>query len=259
MATEHSLHRALERASCCCTTSRWWRSRGAATVGVEALHPVGPPRAGAGRPRPVHPRGRGERADHPHRRLGAARRPATSCGAGTTARRAARLGGGQPVGPPDRRPRDRGTVEGILDAHRASARAPDARDHRERPHEATPRPPCVVLRALKELGRAAGHRRLRHRVLVAQLPPAVPPRHPEGGQDVRRRARRRQRGRRDRVGRDQPGPRPRASRWWPRGWRPSGSSRSCGASTATSPRDSCSPGRCRPTSCTRAPARACPS
>ena len=65
---------------------------------------VGSPRPGARDSQPVHPRRRGERAHHPHRRLGAAGGlPSTSSVAGEEVRRPAGGGRGQPVRPAGRR------------------------------------------------------------------------------------------------------------------------------------------------------------
>ena len=57
--------------------------------------------------------------------------------------------------------------------------------------------------------RRAGHRRLRHRLLLADLPPALPAGHLEGGPVLRRGAGCERGGRGDRLGGHQPGPRPR--------------------------------------------------
>ena len=124
---------------------------------------VGAPRAGARGPEQVHPRGRGERAHHPHRRLGAARgvSPAVHV-AGRPFRRAARRGRGQPLGPPDRPPRDH--LDGRADPrrHRAAAREPHPRDHRERPH-ARRRLGAAGAAGAQGARRDPGHRRLRDR------------------------------------------------------------------------------------------------
>ena len=71
MATEHSLHRALERSELMLHYQPVVEVQGTTTVGRRGPDPVGPPRSGHGRPGSVHPGGRGERTDHPHRGLGA--------------------------------------------------------------------------------------------------------------------------------------------------------------------------------------------
>ena len=71
MATEHSLHRALERSELLLHYQPVVEVRGTDHGRRRGPDPVGPSRPGAGRPRPVHPGGRGERTDHPHRGLGA--------------------------------------------------------------------------------------------------------------------------------------------------------------------------------------------
>ena len=60
-----------------------------------------------------------------------------------------------------------------------------AGDHRERA-DAADRLGARAAAAAQGAGRAAGDRRLRHRLLVAQLPAAVPDRHPQDRQAVRR-------------------------------------------------------------------------
>ena len=70
MHTEHSLHRALERRELAALLpARGGDPRGPGRRGRGAVA-LGASRTGAGGPQPVHPRGRGERPDHPHRRLG---------------------------------------------------------------------------------------------------------------------------------------------------------------------------------------------
>ncbi len=109
------------------------RGAGGGGRGVAA---VGASRAGPRGPGPVHPRGRGERAHHPDRRLGAARglSPAVHV-AGRPLRWARRRGRGEPLGPSDRPSRDH--LDGGADPrrHRAAAGQPDPRDHRERADE----------------------------------------------------------------------------------------------------------------------------
>ncbi len=105
-------------------------------VGVEALLRWEHPEHGPGGPQQVHPRGRGERPHHPHRRLGAARGvPPAVHVAGRPSRRAPGCGRGQPVGPADRPPRDRRHGRADPRRHRAAPGQPDPGDHRERADE----------------------------------------------------------------------------------------------------------------------------
>ena len=71
MSTEHSLHRALERSELMLHYQPVVEIDGVTTVGRRGAGPVAAPRPGAGVPLPLHPGGRGERPDHPHRGLGA--------------------------------------------------------------------------------------------------------------------------------------------------------------------------------------------
>ena len=73
MNTEHSLHRALERQRAPPLLPAGGGDQRLPGGGGRGPVALGAPRAGAGGAEPVHPRGRGERAHHPHRRLGAAR------------------------------------------------------------------------------------------------------------------------------------------------------------------------------------------
>ena len=101
--------------------------------------------------------------------------------------------------PPARRPRlpDRG--RGDRDAQRPAAREPRHRGHRERPHR---RGGFLDggARGARRARAPARARRLRHRLLLARLPQALPAERAEGRPLVHRRPRRQQRGRRDHEG-----------------------------------------------------------
>ena len=123
---------------------------------------------------------------------GCCTRPAGSCARGRLKRSAGPQGrgGGQPVGPPDRPPRDRG--------HRRAHPRRDGPAAANLTLEITESAlmndaASALARAARPQGpgRDAGHRRLRHGLLVAQLSAAFPARHLEDRQELRRRARRR--------------------------------------------------------------------
>ena len=73
------------------------------------------------------------------------------------------------------------------------------------------------LSALRELGVRIARRRLRHRVLVAELHPPAADRHPQDRQAVHRQRRRRRHGRQAHGGDHRPGPRARPRAASPRG------------------------------------------
>ena len=230
MATEHSLHRALERSELMLHYQPVVEVRGATTVGRRGADPVGPPRPGPGGPGPVHPGGRGERADHPHRRLGARAGLPPAAGTGTAGARRPDRQGSVEVNLSARQiddPQIVATVEEIL----SRTGLPPEHLTLEITESALMKDAAaalVVLRALKELGVllaiddfGTGYSSLSYlqrfpldilkvdRMFVQEL-----------GQD---------------GGGDEivsavisAGPRPRASRWWPKASRPSSSSRSCG-------------------------------
>ena len=91
----------------------------------------------------------------------------------------------------------------------------------------------ATLRRAQAARRPPGHRRLRHRLLVADLPAALPDRHPQDRQVLRRRARR---GERRGVGGG-----PARSCRWPRrcGWRPSPRASSAASTCASCRRLQC--------------------
>ena len=121
-------------------------------------------------------------------------------------------------------------------------------DHRDRAHvrsgrrtEGAPGP--------AQPRRRAGHRRLRHRLLVAQLPEAVP-----GGRVEDRPVLRRRPGRATPTTPPSSPPSsawaaPSGCAWWPRASRPAASSTSCADWDATGRRASCSPGPAPPRCC----------
>ena len=137
MATEHSLHRALERSELMLHYQPVVEVRGCDHGRRRGPDPVAPPGPGDGLPGPIHPGGRGERTDHPHRGLGtrAGLPPAAGLARPRPGRR--RRGPSRSTCRPVRSTTRRSwrTIEEILVPHRASARAPDAGDHRERPDE----------------------------------------------------------------------------------------------------------------------------
>ena len=133
------------------------------------------PRARPGRARRVHPDRRGDRPDRPARRLGARARPAARAGrlaarrrrrhraCRSTCRRAQ-------LAQPDlaahrraRRSRAAGLPAGALSLEITETSLMERRRARR----------CEALRALQALGVRARARRLRHRLLVARLPPAA--------------------------------------------------------------------------------------
>ena len=109
-----------------------------------------------------------------------------------------------------------GQVAAALERHGLDPSRISGRDHRVGPDEG-PGVGAGGPAAAARPRRRAGHRRLRHRLLVAGLPPAPAGRLPQGGPLLRRRAGRRPR--RDRLGRHRAGPQPSTSAPSPRGSR----------------------------------------
>ena len=128
----------------------------------------------------------------------------------------------QRPGRPDPRGAERQRRRPAPDVHRdhRERRARRAR-HRDRDPRRDPRP-----------GRAAGHRRLRDRLLVAQLPAPPPGRHGEDRPVVHDGAQHRQQRRHDRRGHHRARHADSACRWSPRAWRPSARRRSSSSSAA---------------------------
>ena len=109
-------------------------------------------------------------ADRAARPLGARARRAAQPRAWQRARPTARLvDEREPVRPPAPATRRSSTrCARVLDDDRPRPRLPHARDHRERAHAATPTRRSRALREPQGPRRAARHRRLRHRLLVAR-------------------------------------------------------------------------------------------
>ncbi len=191
LETETALHRALAEDQLRLHFQPIVNLETAVDPGLRGAPALGTPAAGARRPGSVPGRGRGlgaHRADRVSGRgarvrgAGHARRPADARGEPLTAR--ARATGPRRADLLDVARRGRGSDP------------PVPRDHRER--AARGRGPGVDhARPAQGCRRPARDRRLRHRVLVAQLPAAAPGRHREDRPFVRRRARPRWRGRHD--------------------------------------------------------------
>ena len=187
MATEHSLHRALERSELMLHYQPVVELGGGDHGGGGGAGPVAASRPGAGGPLPVHPGGRGERPDHPHRRLGARGGLPPAAGLAATGAAPARTARWRSTCRPARSttPGSSRTVEQIL----ARTGLPPEHLTLEITESALMKDAASalgVLRALKELGVLLAIDDFGTGLLVAQLPPAVPPGHLEGGPVVRR-------------------------------------------------------------------------
>ena len=134
-------------------------------------------RTGAGLAHRLHPGGRGNRPDHPHRPLGAANR--LPPGPGLAPPGPARAGHRrQPVGPPVQAP---GTGPGNHRRAEGYRHQPGAGGiGTDREHAGRQRPGSGRDHAgAEDPGGAAGHRRFRHRLFLARLPEALPARRAE--------------------------------------------------------------------------------
>ena len=180
MTTEHSLHRALERRELMLHYQPVVEIERGDHGGGRGPDPLAASRPGVGGPEPVHAGGGGERADHPHRGVGP--RAGLPPAADLEPRRGTGPQGSVEVNLSARQIDDRRivrTVEEIL----ARTGLPPEHLTLEITESALMEDAAAalgVLRALKEIGVLAGHRRLRHGVLVAELPPAIPARLPQG-------------------------------------------------------------------------------
>ena len=128
---------------------------------------------------------------------------------------------------------------------RAAGGRAHARDHRDGPRRRRRRPPRAPERAAR-LRRAARHRRLRHRLLLAQLPEAPAREPPEDRPGLRERSRHRHRRRADRRRHHRARPRARAPGRRRRHREPPAAPRGPRDSAATSTRASCWPSRAGP-------------
>ena len=167
--------------SCASSTSRSSTSITGAHRRRRGAAALGPPRARPARARRLHRRRRGDRAHRADRRVGArAGVPAGAAVAGGPPERAPALGQRQPVGPPARQP--------VADRHR---RATSSSAPASTPTCSGSRSPRASLMRDAEAStvdapgaqgprRAPRGRRLRHRLLVARLPPALPGRPAQG-------------------------------------------------------------------------------
>ena len=173
---------------------------------------LGAPRTRAARPGAVHPGRRGERPDRRARPFRAARGmpDGRRAGAGLREDLADVPDPRQRLAAPDQRPGDRRRARDHPQRDRNRPGAADARDHRVDADRARAEPSRGARqhRAARRRDRA---RRLRHRLLVAQLPPALPDLGTEGRPLVRDGARKRQRRRGDRRRDHAHGPRARSS------------------------------------------------
>ncbi|WP_318211648.1 aminotransferase class I/II-fold pyridoxal phosphate-dependent enzyme [Streptomyces sp. SJL17-1] len=150
------------------------RGTGRRTGRPRSAHPLAARPPGHGPAGPVHRPGRGERPHHAARRLGprtgrAGHRPlaARPPPQGPAVRQRQRL---RPPVPGPRIPRRRTPHPPLLGAR---ARLPRPGAHRDRP-DAQGRPDQDHHGRPEGAGRLHRHRRLRHRFLLAQLPPRVP-------------------------------------------------------------------------------------
>ena len=163
------------------------RERGSARLrGADPLAAIRS--AGLVSPARVHPGGRGDRARSSTSAAGCSRRPAgrrsSGTGSGPSRSRSASTSPGVQLHQP-------GFVDDaarILRSDRARSVAADARADRVGPRQA----PAGRERSSASCGDRRRHRdrRLRHRVLVALLPPAVPGDEHQGRPELRRRPRR---------------------------------------------------------------------
>ena len=150
--TELDLHRALDRGELHPPLPAGGGHRRLGDGGDGGAAAVVPSRArphGAG---PVHPRGGGERADHPHRGLGDGRGVLAVAAVAPRGGHRLRHRGGQPLGAPGGPPRPHGHGGGGPGVHGPAARAPHARDHRERALMRDADSAMGVLGALKRTG-----------------------------------------------------------------------------------------------------------
>ena len=162
--------------------------RPAAIVGFEALVRWQHPTRGLVPPADVHPAGRGDRADRAASAAGCSREACRAGGAlaGRDRGRTSPWRVNVSAAPArSRRPRRRRSRD-ALDRGRPRPGRARARDHRVRAGRRH-REPRSALQQLREPRRPARDRRLRHRLLVAELPAPVPDRHPEDRPLVRRR------------------------------------------------------------------------
>ena len=172
--------RARAATSSSCTTSPRSTSDSGRITGMEALLRWQHPDARHGAARPVHSARRGDRAHRADRRMGAAHRVRCRRKPGGRAGAAAAAHGGEPVGAPVRR------SDGLLADVRGRSPRPGldaaparARDHREHGDAEPEHAVETAATAARRWASRLVDRRLRHRLLVAQLPQALPDRQRE--------------------------------------------------------------------------------
>ena len=234
------LRDAIERREITLTYQPIFSSVDGHPVAVESLARWTHRRARPDQPGHVRPPGGGERPDRRPRPAGARRDlpPAGRVGPPARPRRAAARQR-QRLGAAARRQPGR-SGGGRARAAPARPLADLRRDHRVGPDEGPGVGPRRAAAAARPRHRA-GDRRLRHRLLVAGLPPAPARRLPQGGPLVRRGDGRRPP--RDRLGRHRAGRAPSTSAPSPRGWRRSSRPTSSPASARPTCRASASPNR----------------
>ena len=248
---ESELRRALRRGRAArSTTSPSWTSRPGEIAGCEALAALAAPRTRPGLAGGVHP---ARRADRPDRRPSGPWVLREACAQATAWQSVGRSGaarGRQPLGAPvpprgprPARGRSAARRAGLEASLRWSSRSPRAC------HAEPGSRPSTCCDALKRAGRARLHRRLRHRLLVAQLPPALPHRHPQDRPLVRARHQHRPRATPPSRPRSWPWPRPSACDVVAEGVEEERSSTCCASSIATSPRAISSVPPSGPTGC----------